>query len=311
MTSACAARAGSRGKSSAQSSPSAQESESTHVSRVLEDVKPLLDENKIREAVRRVDRGIEEAESDPQVFQLRMTNIRILLSATLQGKVDEKMLRRQADSLLDETSGRRAERAYLITGKVNAALGSYDRAKELLEQYLDEYPEPPASEAKRYKRANNQSHPRIMYRFLARRMLDKVQMVGEQVPDFEVKTIDGKTRTPESYRGKVWLLNFWSTSSEPSRKELPNLKSIYVEHDGDFAILGLSMDNRRKKLTSFVNKYDIGWDQAHVGQGSFVPNRFSVQSLPATFLMDEEGTVRAVGVRGKRLRNKVTELLND
>ena len=142
-------------------------------------------------------------------------------------------------------------------------------------------------------------------------MLDKVRMVGEPVPDFELTTLDGESRTPESYRGKVWLLNFWRTSSEPSRRELSNLKSIKTEHGRDFAILGLSMNERPSRLRSFVDDRSIEWDQVHLEPGSVVPNRFSVQSVPATFLVDEEGTVRAVGVRGQRLRKRVAELLND
>ena len=59
----------------------------------MDDARRLLEEGKTAEAVDRIDRGIEDAESDGQVFRLRMTNIRVLLSATLQGRVQEKMLR--------------------------------------------------------------------------------------------------------------------------------------------------------------------------------------------------------------------------
>ncbi len=281
------------------------------VAQVMEDVRPLLEKDRIAEAVSRIDRGISNADSEAQVFRLRMTNIRVLLSATLQGKVNEQMLREQAAALLQETSGRRRERAYLIGGKIHAALESYEKGAKLLRQYLDEYPEPPAEDAEQYRESTGRTHPRLLYRYLARRMLDKVEMVGEPVPDFEVTTLDGESRTPRSYRGRVWLLNFWSTSSEPARRELSNLKSLKAAHGRDFAILGLSMDESRGKLQSFVNENGIGWDQAHLEPASVVPNRFSVQSVPATFLMDEEGTVRAVGVRGERLRKKVKELLTD
>ena len=310
-TAVCASALGAGGIKPQKPNAGAQGEDETFVTQVMKDVRPLLEKDKIQDAVQRVDRGIQNADTELQVFQLRMTNIRVLLAASLQGKVDEKMLRQQAQALLDESSGRRGERAYLIAGKVNAALGSYDRATDLLEKYLDRYPEPPATEARDYKRTHGQSHPRLMYRYLARRMLDKVQMVGEQVPDFELATLDGTSRTPESYEGKVWLLNFWATWCEASRKELPNLRRLRLTHRDEFAILGLSMDKTRDKLETFIAKYEISWDQVHLEQGSIVPNRFSVQSLPAMFLIDEEGTVQAVGVRGKRLRKKVKELLND
>ena len=306
----CATRTGAAA-SSTPGQATAQGSENGLVARVMEDVRPLLGEDRIAEAVNRINRGIRSADSEGQVFRLRMTNIRVLLSATLQGKVKEDMLREQTEALLGETSGRRRERAYLISGKVNAALGSYDRGAELLREYLDKFPEPPAEEAEQHKESSGRTHPRLLYRYLARRMLDKVEMVGEPVPEFDVTTLDGQSRTSDSYRGKVWLLNFWRTSSEPARRELSNLKSLKAAHGPDFAILGLSMGEPRDTLQSFVEERSIGWDQVHLGPASVLPNRFSVQSVPATFLMDEEGTVRAVGVRGQRLRKKVEELLQD
>ena len=285
--------------------------ENGRVKRVMKDIKPLLEKDKIARAVERVNRAIERTESEAALFRLRMTNIRVLLAATLQGKMKENMLRRQAAALLEENSGRREERAHLIAGKIYAALGSYDRAGNLLQSYLDEYPEPPAVKVRNYREKTGKNHPRVMYRYLARRMLDKINMVGQQVPDFDVTTLSDETRTPESYTGKVWLLNFWSTDVEACRKELPNLKKMLATHENDFAVLGVNMNQRRKKVTSFVDDNNISWAQAHVGQESILPNRFSVQSLPATFLMDENGTVRAVGLRGKRLRSKVKELVND
>lgn len=38
---------------------------------------------------------------------------------------------------------------------------------------------------------------------------------GDQAPDFELKTLDGKTASLSDYRGKKVLVNFWATWCKP------------------------------------------------------------------------------------------------
>ncbi|MBC7364436.1 MAG: TlpA family protein disulfide reductase, partial [Candidatus Aminicenantes bacterium] len=67
---------------------------------------------------------------------------------------------------------------------------------------------------------------------------------AEPAPAFEVTTLDGKTITLDSLKGKVVLVNFWATWCPPCRAEIPDFIEAYSELKGQgLEILGFSVDD--------------------------------------------------------------------
>lgn len=118
--------------------------------------------------------------------------------------------------------------------------------------------------------------------------------VGEPARPYEASTLAGDTVSLESLRGDVVLLNLWATWCTPCREETPYLQEIYEERrDQGFEIVGASMDTRNQAdaIRMFVDEYDVSYTILH-DPAMRAMDLYQAIGLPATFLIDREGTLR-------------------
>lgn len=68
--------------------------------------------------------------------------------------------------------------------------------------------------------------------------------VGRRRPvrDFELRTLEGNKVRLSDYRGKVVLLNFWTTWCTACVGEMPALNALQNQNQADLIILGISLD---------------------------------------------------------------------
>jgi thiol-disulfide isomerase/thioredoxin len=112
--------------------------------------------------------------------------------------------------------------------------------------------------------------------------------------------------------GKVTIVDFWASWCGPCRKENPNVVAIYKElHSKGLNIVGVSLDKEAKAWKEAIAKDNLTWTQ--VSNLKFweepIAAQYSVQSIPATFILDATGKVVAQDLRGDELRAKILELL--
>jgi thiol-disulfide isomerase/thioredoxin len=130
---------------------------------------------------------------------------------------------------------------------------------------------------------------------------------------FTATDLDSQRWTAASLRGRVVLIDFWATWCAPCLAELPRLKALHARHPRkDFEILGISLDaTSRQSLISWLNRNRIDWPQVHErsGYSGDVPRLFGIDRLPKTLLLDRDGAVAAVDLRGERLVAQVDDLV--
>ncbi len=134
------------------------------------------------------------------------------------------------------------------------------------------------------------------------------------VDDLEFVDLSGKSWNRETRRGKVVLVDFWATWCGPCVREIPALKTAYAKHhEQGFEIVGISLDHSCEELEDYVADKEIAWPQACDGGGFDTPlaKQYEVKGIPQTILIDRDGTVVAVGLRGERLLEKLEELFGD
>jgi peroxiredoxin len=120
-----------------------------------------------------------------------------------------------------------------------------------------------------------------------------IPRVDRAAIEYPAVTLAGDTVTLASLRGKVVLLNLWATWCAPCRRETPYLQSLYEEHgEHGLEIVGISLDTGdAEDVEMFVEEYGVTYTILHDPQMRGM-ELYLVPGLPATFLIDREGTLR-------------------
>ncbi len=132
-------------------------------------------------------------------------------------------------------------------------------------------------------------------------------------PDFEIKTLDGRTLRLRDFRGKYLILDFWAASSGPSVAELADLEDTWKSYGSKpgFAMLSLSLDADPATAQKLVEERGIKWTQGFLGERTktALPDKYGVQDIPAVFLIGPAGRIVARDLHGPEIKAKVAQIL--
>jgi thiol-disulfide isomerase/thioredoxin len=141
----------------------------------------------------------------------------------------------------------------------------------------------------------------------------KLLAEGKLAPDFTEFLTDGKKQMKLSdLKGKVVLIDFWASWCGPCRKENPNVVKTYEKYKNDgFTIMSVSLDTDRAKWLAAIKQDNLTWPN-HVsdlkGWSSQVGRLYEVGSVPFTVLIDKEGRIIKVNLRGEALEKELSKI---
>jgi thiol-disulfide isomerase/thioredoxin len=138
--------------------------------------------------------------------------------------------------------------------------------------------------------------------------------IGMQAPDFSAPNPEGKQVTLSDIKGKVTIVDFWASWCKPCRIENPNLVKLYDKyHSKGLEIISVSLERGNQKgfWIEAIKKDQLRW--YNVSNLKFwqdpIAQAYSVNSIPATFILDENGVLIAERLRGAELEAKIKNLL--
>ncbi len=119
-------------------------------------------------------------------------------------------------------------------------------------------------------------------------------------PDFAVPDLQGQATRLSAFRGKVVLVNLWTTWCPPCREEMPSMEKLYLRlRDRGFVLLAVSQDEGGQAVVKpFVEQLGLTFPVL-VDPEHQVGDRYEVWGYPESFLVDREGRVveRIIGPR--------------
>ena len=128
--------------------------------------------------------------------------------------------------------------------------------------------------------------------------------IGTMLPDFTQNDVNGKPFKLSSLKGKYVLVDFWASWCGPCRAENPNVVKAFNKYKSkNFTVLGVSLDQDKAKWLEAIKKDGLAWN--HVSDLKYwnnaVATQFGIQSIPASFLIDQTGKIVARDLRGADL----------
>ncbi|WP_462337945.1 TlpA family protein disulfide reductase, partial [Phocaeicola barnesiae] len=138
--------------------------------------------------------------------------------------------------------------------------------------------------------------------------------VGVEAPEFSIKGMDGEDIELKNFAGKYILLDFWASWCGPCRNEMPNVVKLYKECKGkNFEIIGISLDQKPEPWKKAVKDLKMTWPQACDFQVWYGPvaRKYNLSAVPYTVLINPEGRIEALNLRGEELINTIKTLLKN
>ena len=161
--------------------------------------------------------------------------------------------------------------------------------------------------------------PRIQQTALGKSLLAKINApvsptaIGSQAPNFTAPTPEGAPLELQKNLGKkITILDFWASWCRPCRIENPNLVRTYNKlKDKGLHVVSVSLDRDKKRWVQAIKDDGLTWD--HVSNLQYwrdpVAQLYKVSSIPATFILDENGVIIAKNLRGPQLEATLSQLI--
>lgn len=119
---------------------------------------------------------------------------------------------------------------------------------------------------------------------------------NKTLPDVTLKTLKGESISLQDFAkdGKITVVSFWATWCAPCKKELDAIADLYEDwqEDYDMELVAISIDTRRAVATVPAMVASKGWDYTVLtGKATELQNALNFQTIPQTFLVDQEGNI--------------------
>ena len=111
-------------------------------------------------------------------------------------------------------------------------------------------------------------------------------------PQLALANLAGEPESLKDYHGEVLMVNLWATWCPPCVAEIPMLQEYYEDHRADgFVMLGIDSQETPDVVAKYIENTGVTYP-IWIDEKGAAGQAFSSFSLPSSFVIDREGTVR-------------------
>jgi cytochrome c biogenesis protein CcmG/thiol:disulfide interchange protein DsbE len=138
---------------------------------------------------------------------------------------------------------------------------------------------------------------------------------GFLAPGFTLESNSGAKFSLEDQKGKVLLINFWTSWCPPCRAEMPAIQRVYTDYRGDgLVVIGINATDQDEltSVKSFIADKQLTFPILFDDDGE-ISRQYNLHSLPTSFFVDQNGIIQDVVIGGPMaealLRSRIERML--
>lgn len=112
--------------------------------------------------------------------------------------------------------------------------------------------------------------------------------VGKKFSELSLETLDGDSASLTAPFGHPILVNFWFSTCEPCKREMPNL--VAANRKYGIEIIGINPRDSADTARDFAKDYDVDYRLLRDPNGTSLA-QLGIGTFPMTYLVASEGTI--------------------
>lgn len=115
-------------------------------------------------------------------------------------------------------------------------------------------------------------------------------LIGSTFPNAELTSLVGPRVLTSTLIGTPLVINFWYSTCEPCRREMPVLAAADTKNKGIVRFIGININDSADVALKFAKKYGVNYELFIEPSGSLI-SRLGIATAPFTMFVDRDGVI--------------------
>ncbi|MFM8852890.1 MAG: TlpA family protein disulfide reductase [Acidimicrobiaceae bacterium] len=134
-------------------------------------------------------------------------------------------------------------------------------------------------------------------------------LIGSNLPAIKLENVDGQEVSTQGLLNKPIIVNFWYSTCEPCRRELPALANADMQHRDQVRFIGVNIKDSATVAKEFAAQYGVEFELLLDKNGLLI-SKLGIATAPVTLAIDSQGVIIAQKA-GEISANELDELVKE